>query len=82
MMRPSTISERCFFIPLHVDVLTCHSSFLQSIFPKFCECADAFMERLKPLADGKTQVAMKKEIYRYSMDFVSQVSRFVRSIKY
>ncbi|KAL5493789.1 hypothetical protein EMCRGX_G015016 [Ephydatia muelleri] len=50
-----------------------NNHFLQSIFPKFCERADAFMERLKPLADGKTQVAMKKEIYRYSMDFVSQV---------
>ena len=61
------------FIPLHADVLTCHSSFLQSIFPKFCERADAFMERLKPWADGKTQVPMKKEIYRFSVDFVSQV---------
>eukprot|EP00731_Ephydatia_muelleri_P010430 Em0005g1016a len=50
-----------------------NNHFLQSIFPKFCERADAFMGRLKPWADGNTQVPMKKEIYRFSVDFVSQV---------
>ena len=30
--------------------------------------------RLKPLADGKTKVALKKEIYRTTFDFVSKVN--------
>ena len=48
-------------------------SFVENLCQKFCECTDAFIKKLQPLADGNTEVHMKKEIYSAAMDFVSKV---------
>ena len=53
---------------------TCFSSFLQQLYPKFFESVEDFIKRLKPLADGKTQVSLKKQVYAASMDVISKVS--------
>jgi len=35
---------------------------------------DRFLERLTPLADGKTQVPMKKELSMLTLDIISKVT--------
>ena len=51
-------------------------SFVGSLCQKFCECTDAFIQRLQPLADGNH---MKKETYTSAMDFVSKVGAKAQS---
>lgn len=53
---------------------TCFPSFLQQMYPKFVDSVEDFIKRLKPLADGKTQVSLRKQMYAASMDVVSKVS--------
>ena len=39
----------------------------------FGECVDKFLDKLKPLADGRTQVPMKKHIHNAALDVISKV---------
>jgi len=41
--------------------------------PSFNECVDRFLARLRPLADGKTQVPMKIEFTDLTLDVISKV---------
>ena len=42
---------------------------------KFNECANAFLEKLRPLADGKTKVSMKEAFHEVALDVISKVCR-------
>ena len=46
---------------------------LNSLVPSFNECVDRFLARLRPLADGKTQVPMKIEFTDLTLDVISKV---------
>ena len=48
-------------------------SYLKSLVPSFNECADKFIERLRPLADGKTIVPMKEHLAQVTEDAISKV---------
>ena len=48
-------------------------SYLKSLVPSFNECADKFIEGLRPLADGKTMVSMKEHIAEVTLDVISKV---------
>ena len=48
-------------------------SYLKSLTPMFGECVDMFLDKLKPLADGRTQVPMKKHIHNAALDVISKV---------
>jgi len=41
--------------------------------PSFSECADKIIERLRPLADGKTTVPMKEHLAEVTLDVISKV---------
>ena len=51
-------------------------SYLKSLVPTFGECVDKFLDRLRPLADGKTQVPMMKHIHTTTLDVISKVGNF------
>ena len=51
----------------------CYYSYLKSLVPVFNECVDQFLERLRPLADGKTQVSMKEQFDILTLDVISKV---------
>ena len=53
--------------------LLCYNSYLRSLVPAFNECVDWFLERLKPLADGKTQVPMGEEFANLTLNIISRV---------
>ena len=46
-----------------------HSS-LMDLLPTFNECVDAFLEGLRPHADGKTGVFMKEAFHEMAMDVI------------
>jgi len=48
-------------------------SYLKSLVPSFNECADRFIGRLRPLADGKTTVPMKEHLAEVTLDVISKV---------
>ena len=48
-------------------------SYLKSLVPSFNECADKFLEGLRPLADGKTTVPMKAHLAEVTLDVISKV---------
>eukprot|EP00731_Ephydatia_muelleri_P008176 Em0004g514a len=48
--------------------------YLKSLTPMFGECVDKFLDKLKPLADGRTQVPMKKHIHNAALDVISKVA--------
>jgi len=48
-------------------------SYLKSLVPSFNECADKLIERLRPLADGKTTVPMKEHLAEVTLDVISKV---------
>ncbi|KAL5496599.1 hypothetical protein EMCRGX_G012912 [Ephydatia muelleri] len=48
--------------------------YLKSLTPMFGECVDMFLDKLKPLADGRTQVPMKKHIHNAALDVISKVA--------
>jgi len=53
-----------------------HSSlyrYLKSLVPSFNECADKFIQGLRPLADGKTTVPMKEHLAQVTEDAISKV---------
>ena len=57
---------------LTCDISSCVCSYLKSLVPSFNECADKFIERLRPLADGKTTVPMKDHLAEvYTIDWIS-----------
>jgi len=43
------------------------------LVPSFNECADKFIEGLRPLADGKTIVPMKEHLAQVTADGISKV---------
>ncbi|KAL5479553.1 hypothetical protein EMCRGX_G023087 [Ephydatia muelleri] len=47
--------------------------FVRGLFPKLCECANEFLAKLMPLADGNTKVPMKKHIYVAAMSIITKV---------
>ena len=48
-------------------------SYLKSLVPSFNECADKFIQGLRPLADGKTTVPMKEHLAEVTLDVISKV---------
>ena len=50
-----------------------NNSYLKGLLPIFNECVDQFLERLRPLADGETQVPMKEEFAAVTMDIICKV---------
>ena len=44
----------------------------------FNECVNTFLERLKPLADGKTEVPMKEAFHNMALDVISKVYHIVQ----
>lgn len=54
---------------------TLHYSYLKDLIPSFNECVDQFLERLRPLADGRTQVPMKEELATLTLSIISKVNR-------
>ena len=59
---------------LCVCVYVCvYCSYLKSLTPMFGECVDKFLDKLRPLADGRTQVPMKKHIHNAALDVISKV---------
>ena len=49
------------------------TSYLRGLVPSFNECVDMFLERLRPLADGKTEVPMKEEFASLTLNIISKV---------
>ena len=41
----------------------------------FNECVDTFLERLRPHADGKTEVSMKEAFHEATLDAISKVRK-------
>ncbi|KAL5473735.1 hypothetical protein EMCRGX_G028269 [Ephydatia muelleri] len=46
---------------------------MKDLLVKFNECGDAFLERLRSLADGKTEVSMKEALHETTLDVISKV---------
>ena len=59
------------FIHFCINVLK--DSSLKDYLPVFNECVDAFLERLRPHADGKTEVSMKEAFHEATLDVISKV---------
>ena len=49
------------------------NSSLKDLLVKFNECGDTFLERLRPHADGKTEVSMKEAFHEATLDAISKV---------
>ena len=49
------------------------TSNLKSLIPAFNECADVFVERLRAVADGKTEVLIKDEFGAVTLDVIGKV---------
>ncbi|KAL5473710.1 hypothetical protein EMCRGX_G028238 [Ephydatia muelleri] len=47
---------------------------LKDYLPIFNECVDTFLERLRPHADGKTEVSMKEAFHKATLDVISKVA--------
>ncbi|KAL5473738.1 hypothetical protein EMCRGX_G028273 [Ephydatia muelleri] len=47
---------------------------LKDYLPVFNECVDTFLERLRPHADGKTEVSMKEAFQEATLDVISKVA--------
>lgn len=48
-------------------------SYLKSLVPSFNECVDQFLARLRPLADGKTQVSMSDHFANLALEVIGKV---------
>ena len=57
---------------IHFYIVLQHSS-LKDYLPIFNECVDTFLERLRPHADGKTEVSMKEAFHKATLDVISKV---------
>ena len=53
-----------------------YTSYLKGLIPSFNECVDQFLERLRPLADGETQVPMKEEFAILTLSIISKVNKY------
>eukprot|EP00731_Ephydatia_muelleri_P020162 Em0012g987a len=49
-------------------------SSLKELLPKFNECADTFLERLRPYAGGKSEAPMKETFHEVTLDVISKVA--------
>ena len=49
-----------------------------TMFQSMNGCVDAFMDKLKPLADGTTTVQMKLQLEEFSTEVISKVCIFCR----
>ena len=54
-----------------LHIFTCSS--LKDHLPLFNECVNTFIEKLRPLADGKTDVPMKEMFHETALDVISKV---------
>ena len=63
-----------------VDIFHCSS--LKDLLPVFNECVDAFLEGLRPLADGKTEVPMKEAFHEAALDVISKVQLCLKLCNY
>ena len=50
-----------------------HYSSLKERLPIFNKCVNTFLEKLRPLADGKTEVPMKEAFHEVALDVISKV---------
>ena len=50
-----------------------HYSSLKDFLPMFNEGVNTFLEKLRPLADGKTEVPMKEAFHEVALDVISKV---------
>ncbi|KAL5489563.1 hypothetical protein EMCRGX_G018672 [Ephydatia muelleri] len=49
-------------------------SSLKELLPKFNECADTFLERLRPYAGGKREAPMKEAFHEAALDVISKIA--------
>ena len=54
-------------------VCTISESHLKGLLPKFCKSVDLFLDKLTPLADGRTKVPMKTHMRDAMLDVISKV---------
>ena len=76
MTLPS--SEGALFGNIHdgvMNMLLVICSSLKELLPKFNECFDALLEKLRPLADGRTEVPMKEVFHEAALDVISKVRK-------
>ena len=52
---------------------TCTYSSLKELLPNFNESVNTFLDGLRPLADGKTQVPMKEAFHDLTLSVISKV---------
>ena len=57
-----------------------NDSYLKGLVPSFNECVDRFLERLRPLADGKTEVPMMEEFATLTLDVICKVCICTQSL--
>jgi len=57
-----------------------NDSYLKGLVPSFNECVDRFLERLRPLADGKTEVPMMEEFATLTLDVICKVCMCTQSV--
>ena len=86
-MRHGSLEESCMILPssegalfgnMHDGVMSMLLLFvtrssLKELLPKFNECVDALLEKLRPLADGRTEVPMKEVFHEAALDVISKV---------
>ena len=58
---------------VHVFIMCVTCSNMKSLIPMFGECVDTFLNQLRPLADGKTQVPMIQHFSIATVDVISKV---------
>ena len=63
------------FFSVHVLLLTLFAlySYLKGLIPGFNKCVDKFLQKLDPLADGKTRVPLVARFSEVSLDVLSKV---------
>ena len=71
MTPPSTGGKM--LLHIHIILPPVTQSYLKSLVPTFCASVDLFLGKLRPLADGKTQVPLKTHIQEVTLDVISKV---------
>ena len=54
-------------------------SYLKSLIPSFNECVDQFLDKLQSVADGETQVFMRKEFVATTLNVIGKVYREIHT---
>ncbi|KAL5473734.1 hypothetical protein EMCRGX_G028268 [Ephydatia muelleri] len=62
------------FMVFNPLVISCNPDDLKDLLVKFNECGDTFLERLRPHADGKTEVSMKEAFHEATLDAISKAA--------